>query len=52
MCLCVYVFEMEKEQNATVHGLVLEVSPAEQSRNNNDVKEKISARMILKLQDK
>ena len=32
------VFEIEKEQNATVHGLVLEVSPVKQSRNNPDVK--------------
>ena len=31
------VFEME-EQNATVHGLVLVVSPVKQSRNNPDVK--------------
>ena len=29
---------MEEEQNATVHGLVLEVSPVKQSRNNPDVK--------------
>ena len=26
-------FEMEEEQNATVHGLVLEVLPVKQSRN-------------------
>ena len=30
------VFEME-EQNATVHGLILDVSPVKQSRNNLDV---------------
>ena len=32
------VFEMEEEQNATVHGMVLEVSPVKQSKNNPDVK--------------
>ena len=31
------VFEME-EGNATVHGMVLEVSPVKQSRNNPDIK--------------
>ena len=32
------VFEIEEERNATVHGLVLEVSPVKQSMNNPDVK--------------
>ena len=31
-------FEMEEEQNATVHRLVLEVSPVKQSINTPDVK--------------
>jgi len=32
------VSEMEEEDNATVHGMVLEVSPVKQSRNNPEVK--------------